>query len=512
MNLAHWLVRSATLGPRRPALLKGEAVIADYAAFATSAAAIGGALSTAHDVEPGDRVAIFAKNTTEYLEAMYATWFAGAAIVPVNAKLHAREAAWIIDNAGAKLVFVTEALGNELAPHLPGCCKAMIDIKGADFAAMRKAAPLAAPIARGRDDMAWLFYTSGTTGKPKGVMISNGNIHAMTFSYFVDVDTTYATDAALYAAPMSHGAGLYNVQHVLRGARHVVTESGGFEAAEIFQTARALGDVHMFAAPTMVRRLTDAAKASGETGDGIRTIVYGGGPMYLADIMEAVDVLGSRFCQIYGQGESPMCITALPRHLVNDRSHPRWRERLASVGVAQSCVEVTVVDADGRPVAAGETGEVTVRGAAVMPGYWNNAEANAATLRDGWLWTGDMGAFDEDGFLTLKDRSKDVIISGGTNIYPREVEEALLTHPAVAEVSVVGAPDAEWGETVMAFVVCAPGVRVEPGELDRHCLDSIARFKRPKSYRFVAELPKNNYGKVLKTELRALVAAEREDA
>ncbi len=512
MNLAHWLVRSATLNPRRPALLKGEAVVGDYAAFATSSAAIGGALASAHAVAPGDCVAIFAKNTTEYLEAMYGAWFAGAAIVPINAKLHAREAAWIIDNSGAKLVFVTEALGNELAPHLPACCAAMIDLQSAGFASMRRASPLPAPVDRGRDDMAWLFYTSGTTGKPKGVMISNGNIHAMAFSYFVDVDAVYETDAALYAAPMSHGAGLYNVQHVLKGARHVVTDSGGFEAAEIFETARALGDVHMFAAPTMVKRLTDAAKASGETGDGIRTIVYGGGPMYLADIVEAVDVLGPRFCQIYGQGESPMCITALSRHLVNDRSHPRWRERLASVGTAQSCVEVRAVDEDGRPVPAGETGEVTVRGAAVMQGYWANSEANASALRDGWLWTGDMGAFDADGFLTLKDRSKDVIISGGTNIYPREVEEALLTHPAVAEVSVLGAPDPEWGETVMAFVVCAPGAPGDPADLDRHCLEHIARFKRPKSYRFVAELPKNNYGKVLKTELRAMLAADREEA
>ncbi len=259
----------------------------------------------------------------------------------------------------------------------------------------------------------------------------------------------------------------------------------------------------------MVKRLVAAARARGEDGEGIRTIVYGGGPMYLADIVEAVDVLGPRFCQIYGQGESPMTITALDRASVADRSHPRWRERLASVGTAQSSVEVRIVDEAGKALATGETGEIVVRGAPVMAGYWRDPEATAAALRDGWLWTGDMGALDEDGYLTLKDRSKDVIISGGTNIYPREVEEALLTHAGVHEASVIGVPDAEWGESILAFVVVDPHTAPDAKELDGHCLASIARFKRPKAYRFVSELPKNNYGKVLKTELRTMFAAEQ---
>jgi long-chain acyl-CoA synthetase len=366
-----------------------------------------------------------------------------------------------------------------------------------------------APVLRGRDDLAWLFYTSGTTGKPKGVMISNGNLHAMALSYFVDVDEVRAADATLYAAPMSHGAGLYNFMHVMRGARHVVPESGGFEADEILALARLLRDVSMFAAPTMVRRLVDRAKTEESNGDGIRTIVYGGGPMYVADIEEAVAVMGPRFVQIYGQGESPMAITALSRALVADRSHKRWRERLASVGVAQSCVEVRIGDEDGHHLPAGETGEILVRGAPVMLGYWRNSEATAKTIRDGWLWTGDVGATDDDGFLTLKDRSKDVIISGGTNIYPREVEEALLLHPGVLEVSVVGRLSAEWGEDVVAFLVPKRGAKLDASDLDRHCLEHIARFKRPKSYVFEKELPKNNYGKVLKTELRMRLAATR---
>ena len=203
-----------------------------------------------------------------------------------------------------------------------------------------------------------------------------------------------------------------------------------------------------------------------------------------------------------------MGITALPRHDVADRDHPRWRERLNSVGCAQTEVEVAIFDAGGRQVPRGSPGEIVVRGRTVMKGYWQNAEATAKTIRGGWLWTGDMGHIDVDGYVTMKDRSKDMIISGGSNIYPREVEEVLLSHKAVAEVAVVGQPDTEWGEVVTAFVVARAGMTVDGTALDALCLDRIARFKRPKHYHFVEALPKNNYGKVLKTELREILQKE----
>jgi long-chain acyl-CoA synthetase len=284
----------------------------------------------------------------------------------------------------------------------------------------------------------------------------------------------------------------------------VVPESGGFDADEVFVLAKAHRGVGMFAAPTIVKRLVERAAATGPDLSGLETVVYGGGPMYVADLRRALEVMGPRFAQIYGQGESPMTITALAKRFVNDRDHPRWLERIASVGIAQSGVEVAVRGEDGRDLPAGEIGEVCVRGAVVMQGYWGNPEATAKSLQGGWLWTGDLASFDDEGFLTLKDRSKDLIISGGSNIYPREVEEALLSHPGVAEVSVVGRPDPEWGEAVVAFVV-ARGEAPTAGSLDAHCLARIARFKRPKEYRFVEALPKNHYGKVLKTSLRDLL-------
>jgi len=507
VNPAEWLARTALRTPAAPALLSGERIVADYAAFAQSAASIGATLR-ARGIVAGDRVALFATNCVEYLEAMYGVWFAGAATVPVNAKLHPRECAWIVENSEAKMVIASSDMADELAGVLPAGV-ALVRIDGADFAAMRDAAPLAAPAPLSGDDMLWLFYTSGTTGRPKGVMMSCANVLATALTYFVDVDDVARDDAILYAAPMSHGAGLYNFMHVMRGARHVVPESGGFEPQEILDLARSLRNVSMFAAPTMVRRLVERAKAVGSDGDGIKTIVYGGGPMYLADIVEAVDVMGPRFVQIYGQGESPMCITALSREAIADRAHPRWRERLASVGLAQSSMRVMVAEGDGSEAPRGTIGEVLAQGPAVMPGYWRNPQASADTLKDGWLWTGDMGAMDEDGYLTLHDRSKDVVISGGSNIYPREVEEALLTHAAVAEVACVGRWHADWGEELVAFVVPARGAAIDMAALDAHCLDLIARFKRPKAYYIVEELPKNNYGKVLKTALRDRLAKEK---
>jgi len=230
--------------------------------------------------------------------------------------------------------------------------------------------------------------------------------------------------------------------------------------------------------------------------------------MYVEDIRHALDVMGDRFVQLYGQAETPLTITALSRRHLADRSHPRYLERIGSVGVAQSMVEVKVSDIEGHSLPVGEIGEVVVRGDTLMRGYWNSPQATEEVIRNGWLFTGDMGSMDEDGFLTLKDRSKDMIVSGGSNIYPREVEEVLLLHPAVKEVAVVGRPHREWGEEVVAFIVTHPGQIATPETLDTLCLDRIARFKRPKMYQTVSELPKNHYGKILKTELRQKFSQE----
>ncbi len=505
MNLAQLLARQARVSPDRIAILEGARPWASHAGWAARSAGLAQRLRAA-GLEPGDRIVVFMRNHPRYLEILWGAWWAGLVVVPVNAKLHPVEVEWIVANAEARWGFVTRDI---VTQPLPGLAR-QVDAESAEADALL--APVDAwtevPVAeRMPDDVAWLFYTSGTTGRPKGVMLTHRNLMTMGLTYFIDVDPVTADDAIVYAAPMSHGCGLYAIPHLMAGARHVVPASGGVDPAELFELGRTLGPLSTFAAPTIVKRLVDHAEqaelAPEDAASAFKTIVYGGAPMYLADIERALAVMGPRFVQIYGQGETPMVATALSRRHVADRAHPRHRERLASVGVAQTPVQVRVADEQGRDVPPGETGEVLVRGDTVMAGYWRNPEASAAALRDGWLWTGDIGCLDGDGFLTLKDRSKDLLISGGSNIYPREVEEVLSTAPGVADVAVVGGPDPQWGEIVVAFVVARPGVRLTEAALDAHCLERIARFKRPKRYVFVDELPKNNYGKVLKTELRA---------
>ena len=330
----------------------------------------------------------------------------------------------------------------------------------------------------------------------------------MCLSHLSDVDSIRERDTIIHAAPMSHGSGMYVFPHVARGAVNVIPESGHFETNEVLDLLRHYKGVSFYFAPTMVTRLINSPEIEASDTGNLKTLVYGGGPMYVEDLACALERLGPKLAQIYGQAESPMTITWLPKEMHAGSAQAGDRERLGSAGIARTGIEVRVVDADERDVPLGEIGEVAVRGDIVVPGYWNDAAASAETLRNGWLHTGDLGAFDDRGFLTLKDRAKDMIISGGMNIYPREIEEVLLLHEDLLEVSVVGRPEREWGEEVVAFVVPRAGAEITPEELDRLCLENVARFKRPRAYRIVGSLPKNNYGKVLKTELRDQLMSE----
>jgi long-chain acyl-CoA synthetase len=493
MNVALWLARTAQRHGACTAIGHGRAAWCSYSELARRTSALAAWLH-AQGVAPGDRVGLFLPNRPEYLVMLWGIWWSGAAAVPINAKLHPREAAWILQHSGTRLAFCDAALCDDVAA-------AASEVKLlSTLPALDGVAALPAPAERSDSDPTWLFYTSGTTGRPKGVVLAARQLRAASLGYLSEVQGVAEGDVMLHPAPLSHGGGLYHLPYVMHGGVNVVPASGGFDAAEVVELAAHWRNASFFAAPTMVRRLVDHVHASAQRPDGLATITYGGGPMYLADIERALQVIGPHFAQIYGQGESPMTITVLPKALINDRAHARHRERLASVGVAQPMLELSIRGADGHALPTAETGEVCVRGDTVMQGYWQQPEATAAAIRDGWLYTGDVGRLDDEGFLTLLDRSKDLIISGGSNIYPREVEEVLLQHPAVHEASVIGRRDAEWGEAVVAYVVARAPVTAT--ELDAHCQQHIARFKRPRHYRFVESLPKNHYGKVLKTALR----------
>ena len=504
MNIAAWVERAGRALGDQPALGTGKSVVATYALFAEKVSRLAGALREELKLDPGDRVAIAARNSTDYAITLHAIWHAGLAAVPINAKLHASEFAYIFDNCGARACFtsadLTAAIGALEAPKL----ERIIEHGSSEHTRLLNASPAALSIVD-PNSLAWLFYTSGTTGMPKGAMLSHRNLLTMALNYFADFDRITADDSILHAAPMSHGSGLYMLPHMAAGACNVIPESGGFNPPEIFELIDAWPGLTLFGAPTMVRRLT-AHEGDFNAGN-LKLITYGGAPMYVEDCIAALERFGYKLAQLYGQGESPMTITHLSRQFHAERDHPRWLARLGSAGIPQSCVQVRLVDEDGTPLPAGEKGEITVRGDVVMMGYWENRQATMEALRDGWLHTGDIGVFDEEGFLTLTGRSKDVIISGGTNIYPREIEEVLLRHEGVAEISVIGRPHPDWGESVVAFIVRENGVDCETDDLNAFCLEHMARFKRPKAYRFIDALPKNNYGKVLKTQLREIDAA-----
>jgi long-chain acyl-CoA synthetase len=513
-NVASLLARSASAWPALPALARGTTVLRDYATLAARAARLAGAFA-ACGLANGDRVALVSRNDPAYIETLFGCWWAGLIAVPINAKLHARELAYMIEDSGARWIFADRdwhSLVGSGGEGFAGLSRVVL-LGGPDYERLASGHPPAAIAPCAPDDPAWLFYTSGTTGRPKGVEITHGNLGAMAAAFVASVEPIAPGDALLHPAPLSHGSGLYLLPHVAGGAVSVVPESGGFDAAEICALLSTWERAAFFAAPTMVKRLVAAREIGDAPLTRLKCIVYGGGPMYVADARAAFAALGPRLAQIYGQGESPMTITAMNRAAIADALRRGDDARLASVGTAQAGVELRIADADDRALPAGDLGEILVRGPTVMRGYWRNAEATRSTLAGGFLHTGDVGRLDADGYLTLIDRSKDLIISGGSNIYPREVEEVLLSHPDVAEAAVIGRAHADWGEEVVACVVVRGGSAPEEGRvraltraLDQWCLERIARFKRPKAYLVLAELPRNNTGKVLKTELRRIVA------
>jgi long-chain acyl-CoA synthetase len=505
MNLSLTLQTTARVHPHRSAIAWDGGEIG-YGALEAQVQAIAGALHGRHGLRPGDRVALAMDNCPEYLPLLYGIWRAGLSAVPMNSKLHAKEMAWILTDSASRLCLASPKLADALSSPELGPLPPIVAIGTPDHAALLKGDPVPGEPGDPQAE-AWVFYTSGTTGRPKGAMLSHRNLLFACHCYYADIDRLGPHDAILHAAPLTHGSGLYGLAHIARGSLNLILE-GSFEPERVFATLARHRNVSFFAAPTMVSRLINHPAAGSADTTGLKTLVYGGAPMYVSDLERALDLFGPRLYHLYGQGESPMTITGLDQALHADRGHPRWKERLGSTGIARTGVAVKVVGEDGRELPAGEVGEVVTRSDCVMAGYWNNPDATARALRDGWLWTGDLGSLDADGFLTLKDRSKDMFISGGSNVYPREIEEVLLSHPAVLEAAVVGRLHPDWGEEAVAFVVRREGGEVAAADLDRLCLDNIARFKRPRDYRFVATLPKNNYGKILKTELREWLKKE----
>jgi long-chain acyl-CoA synthetase len=490
--------------PGEPAVLLGDQVLRTWAGLREVVARRAGGLRDRLGVRPGDTVGLFAANSAEYLELLFASWHAGGVVVPISDRLHPKEAGALLEASRARACLVSPSLAGGLARHVPEACSLVV--VGDELERSLARAEPCEPQERELGDDAWIFFTSGTTGAPKGARLTHGNLLATAAAYSADVDAVGPGDRLLHIGALSHASGLFALPFIGRGATQVLPVSGAFDAHELVSLIAAGERSTFFLPPTLLRRFT-AAPGADAVAARIGTVIVGAAPVRAEELRDAIAVLGPRLWNGYGQGESPCTITALGRDAMAAALRDGDEGRLASVGVARWATRVRVVDGDDSELPAGQVGEVVVDGPTVMAGYLDQQDATADTLRGGWLHTGDIGCLDSDGYLTLLDRSKDVVISGGYNVYPREVEDVLLADPAVVEAAVLGVPDEEWGERVVAFVVPA-GSGVDRAALDRRCLEQIARHKRPREYHVVGSLPRNGAGKVLKRELRATLLQE----
>jgi acyl-CoA synthetase (AMP-forming)/AMP-acid ligase II len=456
-------------------------------------------------VKPGARIAILAKNDLTFFELWFGAVKAGAVLVPVNFRLAPPEIAYVVNDAKADLLFVgrdfyplVEKLGGELAS-----VRRVVALDGehpewpayAAWVAAQEARDPALPLAAA--DVAIQMYTSGTTGHPKGAQLSHANLLALLPTVIARAGPWHEGDVSLVCLPLFHiGGSGWALLALYRGAANLITRD--FEPAAIL---RLIGEYRVTKAlfvPAMLLFLLQAPQCADSNFSSLELIVYGASPAPLDLLRNALRTFGCALGQLYGLTESTGGVT----YLAPEDHGEHAIERMRSCGTPLDGVEIKVVDAEGRELPPGEVGEVICRTPQVMLGYWNLPEATARAIRDGWLYTGDAGYRDADGYLYIYDRIKDMIISGGENIYPAEVESALFGHPAVADVAVIGVPDEQWGEAVKAIVVKKPGASIDADELIAFARERIARYKVPRSVDFVAALPRNPSGKILKRELR----------
>ena len=510
MNVGTLLTKSARTFPENLGIAHGLKKLT-YAQFNFRANRLANALYKL-GIKQGENIALLQYNYPEMLESIFACFKAGCGAVPMNFRLHPNEFSFIIDHSDAKAVIVSPEFNEAIISvreRIPSV-RHLITLSGAEGELLDYEKMLMAESDQFKDaeiqpdDVAWIFYTSGTTGMPKGAMLTHRNLIAMTMNFYADICPGFGPDdVILHAAPLSHGSGLYALPNIAKGAANIILESKSFDPELVFKTIRDYRVTNMFAAPTMIKLMVDSPAVGKYDHSSMKALNYGGSPMLVEDLKEAMAKLGPCLVQLFGQAESPMTITYLSHrdHVLEGTSEQT--KRLASAGFQRTDVEVKILDSKDKELPPGEMGEIVTRSDLVMKGYWRNPKATADTIKNGWLHTGDMGYMDESGYLFIMDRSKDMIITGGENVYPREIEEVLVQHPAVREVAVIGIPDPKWGEAIKAVVSVVQGKSVTEEELFSFCKENIASYKKPKSVDFMDELPKNNYGKILKRELRA---------
>ena len=498
------MIQTARRFPDRPALIWRD-LVWSWADFNRRVQAAAGALA-ARGVRHGDRILLHARNSNAVLESMFATWVLGAVWVPTNFRLTPPEAAYLAVSSGASVHIFDSAFPDHaaLAKAENPACRLEISIPD-DWNAMATGEDRVVPADVGRDHPAWFFYTSGTTGRPKAGILTHGQMEYVICNYLCDLmPGTTELDVSLVLAPLSHGAGIHFLPQVARGAATVLLSGDRLDIPEAWRLVERHRVTNMFTVPTILTMLTRHEAVDQYDHSSLRHVIYAGAPMYRADQVHALEKLGPVLVQYFGMGEVTGNITVLPPscHSIIDAEMP-----VGSCGFPRTGMDVTIMDDAGTLLPAGNTGEICVRGPGVFAGYHDDPEGTEKASAFGWFHTGDLGYMDERGFVYITGRASDMYISGGSNVYPREVEEILLTHPAVAEACVVGMAHEKWGEAGAAVLVLAPGAAVTEAELAAHLEGRLARYKHPGSYVFWPELPKSGYGKVVKRDVKLLLEA-----
>jgi fatty-acyl-CoA synthase len=508
MNLAHMLTQNARRHGDRIGFVWGEKswtwreIDAEVSALAAALAARG--------IQRGDRILVHSKNGEEMFWSMFATFRLGAVWVPTNFRLMPEEVAYLATASGAK-AFLCHGDFPEHAAAAKNQSLAYIWRIGEEGAlgetSLRRAmaAHAGAKVdnaAVEHDDPCWFFFTSGTTGRSKAAVLTHGQMGFVITNHLADLTPgTTEQDASLVVAPLSHGAGVHQLMQTARGAKTVLLASERFDIGEAFRLIEAHRVSNLFTVPTILKMMVEHPAVDQFDHSSLRHVIYAGAPMYREDQKTALKKLGKVIVQYFGLGEVTGNITVLPAALHQEEDGPQ--ARIGTCGYERTGMQVQIQDDQGSEAEPFETGEICVIGPAVFAGYYDNPEANAKAFRRGWFRTGDLGHMDEEGFVYITGRASDMYISGGSNIYPREIEEKILTHPSIGEVAVLGVPDPMWGEVGVAVCVARDGASsVTEADMAAFLAPKVPRYKMPKRFFFWEALPKSGYGKIPKRMVR----------
>jgi fatty-acyl-CoA synthase len=507
MNLAHMLTQNARRHGDRAGFIWGDKSWT-WREIDRAVSALAAGLA-ARGIAKGDRVLVHSKNCDEMFWSMFAAFRLGAVWVPTNFRLMPDEVAYLATASGAKAFLChgdfpdhAKAAANPALEFIWRIGDGSLGERTVSEVIASQAGARVENAAVDYDDPCWFFFTSGTTGRSKAAVLTHGQMAFVVTNHLADLmPGTTETDASLVVAPLSHGAGVHQLVQTARGVPTILLPSEKFDIAEAFRLIEAHRVSNIFTVPTILKMMVEHPAVDKFDHSSLRFVIYAGAPMYREDQKAALAKLGKVLVQYFGLGEVTGNITVMPANLHDTEDGPQ--ARIGTCGFERTGMQVSIQGDDGRELKAFETGEICVIGPAVFAGYYDNPEANAKAFRDGWFRTGDLGHMDEEGFVYITGRASDMYISGGSNIYPREVEEKILTHPSIGEVAVLGVPDPFWGEVGVAVCVAREGsAAVSEAELAAFLAPKVPRYKMPKRFFFWEALPKSGYGKIPKRLVR----------